>query len=50
MSASTGLIWQLVSGGGAAEKVMLLRRDEIVDGSIIENPPLGRVDVGLDEI
>ncbi|MBK8094941.1 MAG: ATP-binding cassette domain-containing protein [Verrucomicrobiaceae bacterium] len=32
------------------ESVMLLRRDEIVDGSIIENLRLGRVDVGLDEI
>lgn len=32
------------------ESVMLLRRDEIVDGSVIENLRLGRVDVGLDEI
>lgn len=32
------------------ESVMLLRRDEIVDGTIIENLRLGRVDVGLDEI
>jgi putative ABC transport system ATP-binding protein len=32
------------------ESVMLLRRNEIVDGSIIENLRLGRVDVGLDEI
>ena len=32
------------------ESVMLLRRDEIVDASIIENLRLGRVDVGLDEI
>ncbi|HRH95729.1 MAG TPA: ATP-binding cassette domain-containing protein [Prosthecobacter sp.] len=32
------------------ESVMLLRRNEIVDGTIIENLRLGRVDVGLDEI
>ena len=32
------------------ESVMLLRRDEVVDGTIIENLRLGRVDVGLDEI
>lgn len=32
------------------ESVMLLRRDEIVDGTVIENLRLGRVDVGLDEI
>lgn len=32
------------------ESVMLLRRDEIVDGTIIENLRLGRSDVGLDEI
>jgi ABC-type bacteriocin/lantibiotic exporter with double-glycine peptidase domain len=32
------------------ESVMLLRRDEIVDGTVIENLRLGRPDVGLDEI
>ncbi len=32
------------------ESVMLLRRNEIVDGTVIENLRLGRVDVGLDEI
>lgn len=32
------------------ESVMLLRRDEIVDGTVIENLRLGRVDVGLDEV
>lgn len=32
------------------ESVMLLRRDEIVHGSVIDNLRLGRVDVGLDEI
>ncbi|HBJ83860.1 MAG TPA: ABC transporter ATP-binding protein [Verrucomicrobiales bacterium] len=32
------------------ESVMLLRRDEIVDGTVIENLRLGRVDIGLDEI
>ncbi|MDP1591025.1 MAG: ABC transporter ATP-binding protein [Prosthecobacter sp.] len=32
------------------ESVMLLRRDEIVDGTVVENLRLGRVDVGLDEI
>lgn len=32
------------------ESVMLLRRNEIVDGSVLENLRLGRVDVGLDEI
>jgi ABC-type bacteriocin/lantibiotic exporter with double-glycine peptidase domain len=32
------------------EKVMLLRRGEIVDGSITENLRLGRTDIGLDEI
>lgn len=32
------------------QSVMLLRRDEIVDGTVIENLRLGRVDVGLDEI
>lgn len=32
------------------ESVMLLRRNEIVDGSVIENLRMGRVDVGLDEI
>lgn len=32
------------------ESVMLLRPDEIVDGSVIENLRMGRVDVGLDEI
>jgi len=30
--------------------VMLLRRNEIVDGTVVENLRLGRVDVGLDEI
>jgi len=32
------------------EKVMLLRRDEIVDASIMENLRLGRNDIGMDEI
>ena len=32
------------------ESVMLLRRNEIVDGSVLENLRLGRVDIGLDEI
>jgi len=32
------------------EKVMLLRRDEIVDATIIENLRLGRADIGMDEI
>lgn len=32
------------------ESVMLLRRNEIVDGTVVENLRLGRVDVGLDEI
>ena len=32
------------------ESVMLLRRDEIVDASIIENLRLGRADIGMDEI
>lgn len=32
------------------ESVMLLRRDEIVDGTVVENLRLGRMDVGLDEI
>lgn len=32
------------------ESVMLLRRDEIVDGTIVENLRLGRMDIGLDEI
>jgi len=32
------------------ETVMLLRRDEIVDATIIENLRLGRVDIGMDEI
>lgn len=32
------------------ERVMLLRRNEIVDGTVIENLRLGRSDVGLDEV
>jgi putative ABC transport system ATP-binding protein len=32
------------------ESVMLLRRNEIVHGTVIENLRLGRVDIGLDEI
>lgn len=32
------------------EKVMLLRRDEIVDATVVENLRLGRNDVGMDEI
>ncbi|SKA76017.1 ABC-type bacteriocin/lantibiotic exporter, contains an N-terminal double-glycine peptidase domain [Prosthecobacter debontii] len=32
------------------ESVMLLRRDEIVDGTVIENLRLGSMHVGLDEI
>lgn len=32
------------------EKVMLLRRGEIVDASVTENLRLGRTDIGLDEI
>ncbi len=32
------------------ESVMLLRRDEIVDATIVENLRLGRNDIGMDEI
>ena len=32
------------------ETVMLLRRDEIVDATIVENLRLGRIDIGMDEI
>ncbi len=32
------------------ERVMLLRRDEIVDATIVENLRLGRSDIGMDEI
>lgn len=32
------------------ESVMLLRRDEIVDATVVENLRLGRADIGLDEI
>jgi ABC-type bacteriocin/lantibiotic exporter with double-glycine peptidase domain len=32
------------------ESVMLLRRDEIVDASIVENLRLGRNDIGMDEV
>jgi putative ABC transport system ATP-binding protein len=32
------------------ENVMLLRRDEIVDGTVVENLRLGRTDIGMDEI
>jgi len=32
------------------ESVQLLRRDEIVDATIVENLRLGRVDIGMDEI
>ncbi|GEP46327.1 peptidase domain-containing ABC transporter [Brevifollis gellanilyticus] len=32
------------------ESVMLLRRDEIVDGTVVENLRLGRTDIGMDEI
>ena len=32
------------------ERVMLLRRDEIVEGSVVDNLRLGRPDVGMDEV
>ncbi|MES2596465.1 MAG: ATP-binding cassette domain-containing protein [Verrucomicrobiota bacterium] len=32
------------------ESVMLVRRDEIVDGTVVENLRLGRTDIGMDEI
>ena len=32
------------------QRVMLLRRDEIVDATVVENLRLGRNDIGLDEI
>lgn len=32
------------------DHVQLLRRDEIVDASVVENLRLGRVDIGMDEI
>ncbi len=32
------------------ENVMLLRRDEIVDGTVVENLRMGRMDIGLDEV
>ncbi len=39
--------WHLES---LRERVMLLRRDDIVDGTVVDNLRMGRDDVGLDEI
>ncbi len=39
--------WHLES---LRERVMLLRRDDIVDGSVVENLRMGRDDIGLDEV
>lgn len=39
--------WHL---GKLRESVQLLRRDEIVDATVVENLRLGRTDIGMDEI